>query len=87
MLKELGVFIESLQRELELQGCKATDVQVEIKCKSLIEWAVLDQAVERDLEAENPRLFLADESRIKDRIILPHMLTYRHTPIRITYER
>lgn len=86
MLKELGALVEALQRELELQGCKSTDIQVEIKCKSIIEWTVLGQAVERDVKAENPALF-ARRRQSYYGMILPHMLTYRETPVRITYER
>jgi hypothetical protein len=55
MLRELGAFVEALQRELELKGCKATDVQIEVKCRTILEWAVLDQAVEREIRADHPR--------------------------------
>jgi hypothetical protein len=80
VLKELGVFVEALQRELELQGRKSTDIQVEIKCKTIIEWTVLEQVVERELR-EQPGF-----RSYPDRLILPHMLTYRETAVRITYE-
>lgn len=86
MLKELGVFVEALQRELELHGCKPTDIQVDIKCQGLVEWAVLDQAVERDIKAEYPPGF-AGRRQPYDRMIVPHLLIYKHTPVRITYER
>lgn len=85
MLKELGAFVEALQRELELNGGKPTDVQVEIKCRTIIEWAVFDAAVERDIKAENPAAF-ARRRQPYHGMILPHMLTYRETPVRITYE-
>lgn len=70
MLKELGAFVESLQAELELKGCKPTDIQIEIKCKSIVEWAVLDQAVERHFQTEYPELWRRrQQERVS--IILP----------------
>jgi hypothetical protein len=86
MLRELGAFVEALQRELELKGCKATDVQVEVKCRSILEWTVLDQAVEREIRADHPELWRRRQYQF-DRVIVPHMLTYKDTPVRITYER
>jgi hypothetical protein len=83
VLKELGAFVEALQRELELQGRKSTDVEVEVKCKTIVEWAVIDQVVERELRQQPG--FREDDRH--DRCILPHMLTYKQTPVRITYER
>jgi hypothetical protein len=86
VLRELGAFVEALQRELELKGCKATDVQVEVKCRSILEWTVLDQAVEREIRADHPELWRRRQYQF-DRVIVPHMLTYKDTPVRITYER
>jgi hypothetical protein len=83
MLKELGAFVEALQRELVVQGRKPTDIEIEVKCKSIVEWAVLDQVVERELR-EQPGF--REEDR-HNRCILPHMLTYKDTAVRITYER
>jgi hypothetical protein len=70
VLKELGAFVEALQRELELQGRKSTDIQVEVKCKTIIEWTVLDQAVEREIRADIPSLEEAIPIRPSD--LAPH---------------
>lgn len=88
MLRELGEFVERLQHELEVRGVARPEeaIQIEIKCRSIVEWALLDQAVEqgfRDMQADWRTLL--DPPRY-DRLRIPHMMTYKRTPIRITYE-
>ena len=88
MLRELGEFVDRLQHELEVRGIRNPEeaIQIEIKCRSIVEWAVLDQAVDqafRDMYADWRHLL---EPVQYDRVRIPHMMTYKRTAIRITYD-
>lgn len=87
MLKELGDFVEALQWELRNRGVIRPEeaVQVEIKCRSIAEWHILDQAVEQDFRDIYGDWRTLLEPIKFNRVMVPHMLTYKMTPIRITY--
>lgn len=89
MLRELGEFMERLHHELEVRGVQRPDqaIQIEIKCRSIVEWTILDQAADqafRDMYDDwRTRL---EPVRTERLLGIPHMMTYKGTAIRFTYE-
>lgn len=81
MLKRMELMIEEMQERLIERGCDPKNFEVHIVCKSLVEWSVFDQAIEKEIEEHYPH------AKRVNRFLFPSFMTYKDTPIRITYNQ
>lgn len=81
MLKQMELMIEELHRQLIERGCDPKNFEVHIVCKTLVEWSVFDQAIEKEIDEHYP------EAVRVNRFLVPSFMTYKDTPIRIVYNQ
>jgi hypothetical protein len=82
MLTQLAATVEKLQSIIEERGGDPKDLEIEVRCKSISNWAILDLQVEQELVRSHPEMFL---ERPHTAFLVPSLLTWKDVPIRITY--
>lgn len=83
LIQKLSAFVEELQAVIAEKRGNVLDVQIEIKCGGIATWAILDNTIDQEFQRDYPEVY-ARTDRV-NRHLIPHMMTFKDTPIRITY--